>query len=202
MKVTLENIEIIRDKTGVTYEEANEILSEADGDVVKAIIMIENKVNEKPLPIKAKKDLILKTIEGYVRKGNITKIVITKNQNTVLNLPLNAGIVGAVIAPIAIVAGAITAVGLKCNISLITDDGKTIDVVDKVEKTFNDAKSKATEVYEKTVVKKVVIDDDDFEDIDLDEIIQPEEVSIDKVAESETKEPAPKAKKAKGSQKS
>ncbi len=170
MKITLENIEIVRDKTGVTYEEANEALIEAEGNVVEAIIIIENKVNESPMSIKAKKDLIIKTIEGYVRKGNITKIVITKKENTVLNLPLNAGIVGAVIAPLALVAGTLAAVGLKCNISLITDEGKTIDVVDKVEKTFNDAKSKATEVYEKTVVKKVIIDDDDFEDLDLGDI--------------------------------
>lgn len=45
MEITLEKIELVKDRTGVTYAEAKQALEEADGSVVDAIIAIEEKVN-------------------------------------------------------------------------------------------------------------------------------------------------------------
>ena len=41
MEITLEKIELVRDRTGVTYKEAKEALEAANGNVVDAIIAIE-----------------------------------------------------------------------------------------------------------------------------------------------------------------
>ena len=40
MEITLEKIELVKDRTGVTYKEAKEALEQADGNVVEAIIRL------------------------------------------------------------------------------------------------------------------------------------------------------------------
>ena len=45
MEITLEKIELVRDRTGVTYREAKEALEATDGNVVEAIIAIEESVD-------------------------------------------------------------------------------------------------------------------------------------------------------------
>ncbi len=76
---------------------------------------------------------IVEKIKALVKKGNIAKIVIKKNGETVLNFPLNVGIVGGIIgaiaAPWTLIVATIATIGLKCEIEIITDDGKTIDII-------------------------------------------------------------------------
>ena len=45
MEITLEKIELVRDRTGVTYKEAKEALEAANGNVVDAIIAIEETID-------------------------------------------------------------------------------------------------------------------------------------------------------------
>ena len=45
MEITLEKIELVKDRTGVTYAEAKQALEDADGSVVDAIIAIEETIN-------------------------------------------------------------------------------------------------------------------------------------------------------------
>lgn len=45
MEITLEKIELVKDRTGATYSEAKDALEEADGSVVDAIIAIEENIN-------------------------------------------------------------------------------------------------------------------------------------------------------------
>ena len=46
MEITLEKIELGKDRTGVSYAEAKEALEAAEGSVVDAIISIEEKIDE------------------------------------------------------------------------------------------------------------------------------------------------------------
>lgn len=45
MEITLEKIELVKDRTGSTYNEAKEALEQANGSVVDAIIAIEEDIN-------------------------------------------------------------------------------------------------------------------------------------------------------------
>ena len=47
MEITLEKIELVKDRTGVSYKEAKEALEQAGGSVVDAIIAIEDTINDK-----------------------------------------------------------------------------------------------------------------------------------------------------------
>ena len=46
MDITLEKIELVKDRTGASYSEAKEALESANGSVVDAVIAIEENINE------------------------------------------------------------------------------------------------------------------------------------------------------------
>ena len=166
MEITLEKIELVKDRTGVTYAEAKAALEEADGSVVDAIIAIEETVNagEKKKGFGKKVEALFDSLEELVKKGNVAKIQVKRDDETILNVPVNAGIVGIVIAPIASVVAVVAAFGFRCTIEVIKDDGTIIDVSDAVndavgtvvEKSSNvvgEVKEKSTQIYQKGVEK-------------------------------------------------
>lgn len=75
---------------------------------------------------------IVEKIKELVKKGNVTKIVIKKGDNVLVNIPLNVGIVGGIIgvaaAPWAIVAAAVATAGFSCRVELVKDDGEVAKV--------------------------------------------------------------------------
>ena len=100
MEITLEKIELVKDRTGVSYKEAKEALEAADGSVVDAIIAIEETVDVKPgAKANAFAAETVAKIKDFVRKGNISKITVQKGDTTIVNVPVNVGVVGAIVAP-------------------------------------------------------------------------------------------------------
>jgi hypothetical protein len=148
MEITLEKIELVKDRTGVTYKEAKEALEAADGNVVDAIIEIEEKVDSgESRSTKAKKDALVAKMKDIVKKGNVSRIMITRDGDTILNIPLTAGLLGSIVAPYGMIAGAVAAFGFKCKIEFIRDDGSVIDISEKAENLYEDTKVKGAALY-------------------------------------------------------
>ena len=144
MEITLEKIELVKDRTGVSYKEAKEALEAADGSVVDAIIAIEETVDVKPgAKANAFAAETVAKIKDFVRKGNISKITVQKGDTTIVNVPVNVGVVGAIVAPWGMIAAAIAAFGFSCKITLTTTDGKHIDMMAKGTDVVNNVKEKA-----------------------------------------------------------
>lgn len=78
-----------------------------------------------------KAEQIVEKIKELVKKGNITKIIINKDGKTIVNLPLNAGIVGLAIAPWAMLVATIVTLGIDCEIKLEKKDKTIIDINDE-----------------------------------------------------------------------
>jgi len=158
MEITLEKIELVKDRTGVSYKEAKEALEAAEGSVVDAIIAIEETIDVK----KTNKAGVLAMdtvdkVKELVKKGNISKIAVKKDEETVVNIPVNVGVVGALVAPWGVLAAAIAAFGFKCKIELTTDEGKVIDISEKAENAANDIKEKSSVVIDEVVAKGTVV---------------------------------------------
>ncbi|MFR9144496.1 MAG: DUF4342 domain-containing protein, partial [Lentihominibacter sp.] len=162
MEITLEKIELVKDRTGVTYAEAKAALEEADGSVVDAIIAIEETINagQKKRGFGKKGEALFESIKALVSKGNVSKIQVKREGEIVLNVPVNAGIVGVVIAPLASVVAVVAAFGFKCTIEVIKDDGTIIDVsdavtdamgtvVEKSSTVVDEVKEKSSQIYQK-----------------------------------------------------
>lgn len=149
MEITLEKIELVKDRTGVTYKEAKEALEAAEGNVVDAIIAIEETIDQSSSKkIGEQGEALLAKMKEVVKKGNVSKIQVSRDDETLINIPLNVGILGTVVAPWGMIIGVVAAFGFKCKIEFVKDDGTVIDITDKAGDIYEDAKEKGSEIYE------------------------------------------------------
>lgn len=83
---------------------------------------------------KDKSQEILEKVKALVKEGNVTKVRLLRGDEVLISLPVNVGLLGAVIglhaAPIAILAAGIAAYGLNCRIEIVKKDG-TVEAVTK-----------------------------------------------------------------------
>jgi hypothetical protein len=158
-EITLEKIDIIRERTGATYEEAKESLEICDGNVVDALIYIEKTKKSNMEDLYTTKDEFVSYIKQLINKGNVTRIKIKKDEKTIVDVPVNAGVATGALALIwpglfaALGIGALAAVFTNITIEITNQDG-SVEVVNRIIKgTMQDVKGKvndmASEVKEK-----------------------------------------------------
>lgn len=144
MEITLEKIELVKDRTGVSYKEAKEALEFAQGNEIDAIIYIEENIDAAKIPEKDGKIAeFTDFVKEMVKKGNVNRIKVFKDEEILLNLPLSAGIVGILLLRWWGIVAAVFATGVcKCRVELVKDDGEIIDVTDKAVDAINVVKDK------------------------------------------------------------
>ena len=123
-------------------------------------------------------------IKELVRKGNVSKIVVRRKGEVLLSIPVNVGVVGAVIgltaAKWAVLAAVLGTVGFGCSVEIVKDDGEVVNVVteedtqkakDTAAGVIQDVKGAATRVvsqvkegYEEAVQEEKA-QDADFEQV-------------------------------------
>ena len=171
--VTLEKVDMVRERTGVTYEKAKQALEASEGDVLEALIYIEktqdtSNKNEGPESEFESKAAIsieeLKAcIKQIVEKGNVTRIKIKKDDAEIIDIPVNAGIAAGVVAiaitPI-LAAGVIAAIATKITIEVTKEDGSVEVINTQVSKVANDVKNKANDLADMVISKVSEIKND------------------------------------------
>jgi hypothetical protein len=143
MEITLEKIELVKDRTGSTYAEAKAALEAADGSVVDAIIAIEEKMNKEHDRIDGgslKDSPIFAKMKEIVDKGNVSRILVSRGDKTIVNFPVTAGVIGAVLVPWGAILGIVAAMGTQCSIDFVDDKGKVIDIDGTVIGVYDKAK--------------------------------------------------------------
>jgi hypothetical protein len=110
---------------------------------VDAIIAIEEKLNKEYDSVDGaslKDSPIFAKMKEIVDKGNVTKIIVTKGEKTIVNFPVTAGVIGAVLIPWGAILGIIAALGTQCNIGFIDENGDVLDLNGKVVGVYDKAK--------------------------------------------------------------
>lgn len=154
MEITLEKIELVKDRTGVSYKEAKEALESVNGSVVDAIIEIEESIDERgKSKIGESGSQLVEKIKEMIKKGNVSKIIVKKDDDVILNLPVNVGILGTVLAPWGMIVGLIAAFGTKCIIELVKEDGAIIDISEMASDTIEDIVEKSSVIADEVKVK-------------------------------------------------
>lgn len=158
MEITLEKIELVKDRTGVTYKEAKEALERNDGNVVDAIVDLENRIDGQTSTEKLSGQMtsVLDEAKKIVMDGNVARIRVKKSGNLLLNLPLNVGILGAVIAPWGIVAGVLAAAGFGCTIELVKTDGTVVSLNDRAGDVMDEVKERGAVIGDAVKEKSAV----------------------------------------------
>lgn len=138
MEISLENIDNVVKRTNVTYREAKDALEKNNGDVIEAIIYIEQKNKSLGESLSNKGDQLIDKVKEILKKGNVTKIIVKKDNEIIMNLPITAGIVGTIVsAPLALV-GLGAAVLSKCSIEIVKEDGEVINVNKEVDQNIDE----------------------------------------------------------------
>jgi hypothetical protein len=148
MKTTLEQIDELRKRANVGYKEAKEALDKFDGDLVEALAFLdgENKING-CCQGHSHADLWSK-VKSIISKGNKMKLKISKNDNTILNLPLTLVILVGVFMPPIFIVSLILALFTGCKIRFSKENGEDCSInkhLEKAEIIINTATEKVTE---------------------------------------------------------
>ncbi|WP_291652845.1 DUF4342 domain-containing protein [Clostridium sp.] len=157
MEITLEKVDQVKERTGVSYAEAKHALEVSNGDVLEAIIYIEgikgikqDYIEDSPGKEKYETiDELKKWLKDLINKGNVTRIKVSKDGKELVDVPVNAGIAAGVIAviiPPVLAFVVIAAVVTQITIEITKADG-SVEVVNKyISKAANDIKDAATDV--------------------------------------------------------
>lgn len=201
-EITLEKIDMIRDRICVSYSDAKEALEVCNGDVLDAIVYLESKLkNEAEDKIHNDSDKVeYESIESFkkwlndvINKGNVNRIIVKSKDKVIVDVPVNAGVAAGVIAvlvPQLMIIGLVAAVVTEVTIEIVKDDGtvevvnKLIskaadDITDKTKDIADDIKKKASEVKDKAEEIKNKIKDSKSNTVDNDDHIYSYTVKFD-----------------------
>lgn len=102
--VSIGKIEELKKRAKVSYKEAKQILEKHNGDIVEALIELEQKKktfertrSDESNKSKESEGFTLKLKKLFI-KGNRTKLLITKEKETIANIPVNYAIIFLVFA--------------------------------------------------------------------------------------------------------
>ena len=181
--VTLEQIDKVLERfPNISYAEAKEALIIADGDIIDAIIYLEQMKKSSKLKIKAKAEEVLgkdteqikDQLKEILKKSNVIRIVIEKEDRTIMNIPITIGVIGLALGPLVTLVGLSAAVLGKFNIKIENEEDKTvIDLGELTEEKINILKNMLTNTA-KEVGEAVKKEKNDNKDI-TEELIQEEE---------------------------
>lgn len=165
MKITLEMVDKVKERSNVSYQEAKEALEFSNGDVLDAIIYLENKNNKENNYTLEENNNCKKTetveefktwLKDLIEKGNVSRIKIKKDEDVIVDVPVNAGIaaviIGLVMPPI-LAALVIAAVATKITIEITMTDGKVVVVNKYISKATEEVKDKANSFSQKVKEK-------------------------------------------------
>ena len=99
---------------------------------------------------------IMDRVKKLVKKGNVSRILVKRGDQQILNLPVNVGLVGAAVgltsAKWLMLAGVIAAVGFKCTVEVVKSDGSIISLMnEESNKKVIDFASEAVEKVKDTI---------------------------------------------------
>ena len=127
---------------------------------------------------------IIEKLKELVKKGNVSKIVVRRKGEVLLNVPVNVGVVGAVVglaaAKWAVLAAVLGTLGFGCEVDIEKDDGEVVKVVseedgqkakDTAAGVLHEVKDAAAKVVNQVkegyqeAVKEEKAEDADFESV-------------------------------------
>lgn len=178
----IEKIDEIRKRIpSVSYTDARQALLDTNEDVLEAIILLESKNplgNKTKQAKKVMEDVFSKDgeeIKEFIKKCNVVRIIVEKNNKTIMNIPVTVGVVGLALGPLVTLTGLTIAVLGKCHIKIENEeDGKVLDLGEFSEEKINMIKQALNNTAKeaKDVVNNYKKDDKDI----TDELIKEEDI--------------------------
>jgi len=159
MNISMELMDEMRKRTNCSYQEAKELLEKHQGDLVEAIIDFEKKhahsTSHKSHAHEKKRGFC--KVRELIQKGFITRFIIEKEKNTVLNIPVNILILAAIITmpiiwlyPVAFIV--IYFMGFKIRIR--KEEGQDVNVNEIMDEIGSKVRTATDKMREKPAEKE------------------------------------------------
>ena len=126
---------------------------------------------------------VIDKIKELVKKGNVSRIIVCRKGEQLLNIPVSVGAVGAVVGLAAAkwvtLAAVLATIGLGCTVEVIKSDGGIVNVMDEEsnQKMRNFA-ADAVEKVKENIPVSISVDikrDDDVVDAQVEEVHETDE---------------------------
>ncbi|MDK2562767.1 DUF4342 domain-containing protein [Romboutsia sedimentorum] len=195
--ITIEKLDAVIERVNsATYAEAKKALLDCDGDVIEAVILLESVKGFGSKTKQAKKTMegvlskdnedikeLKLQVKELLKKSSVIRVIVEKNEKTVMNIPLTVGVVGLALGPLVTLVGLSAAVIGKYQIKIQNeDDGSIVDLGELNEEKLSMLKQMLTSTAKE--VKDVVVDhkkdNADTKDITDELIEEDEKIDLDK----------------------
>lgn len=174
--ITLEKIDQVLERVpSASYAEAKEALVISDGNVLDAIIYLEQNKKTTKVKNKAKEKMetalgkdaeeIKNQLKEMLKRSNVIRVIVEKDNKIIMNIPLTVGVVGLALGPLVTLVGLSAAVIGKFNIKVQNEEDKTVvDLGELNEEKLNMLKNMLTSTAKEVtdVVKHNKKDDKDI----------------------------------------
>lgn len=118
MDNNLEKIDVVRSRMNTTYEEAKYALESSNWNVVDALVFLEKEEANKRQEFLSRSNEVMEKVRDLVRRGNENKIKVKQDDKVLLEIPVTAGVVGALVAPQLAIIGGVAALVSQCKVEL------------------------------------------------------------------------------------
>ncbi|SCM80256.1 conserved hypothetical protein [uncultured Sporomusa sp.] len=125
MDITLEKIDLIRERTSVSYREAKEALERNQGNVIDTLIELEGltKTDGKwTEEFSVRSTEVIDKVKELIREGNVNKIRVKHEGRVLAEIPVALGAIGAVVLPQLAALGVLVAVFKRCTIEVVRQE--------------------------------------------------------------------------------
>lgn len=134
---TVEDVETLRQKGGVSYEEAIRLLDKYDGDLASALIELEKTGRIGKDGVDAEK--IGAFVTKWWNKGLQSRVLIERKKMTLVDLPVTVMVLMVLCAPRAMLVGAVLLLVLGGHINLSwAEDEEEPSAQDTVQPPFDE----------------------------------------------------------------
>ncbi len=126
----LEKIEIVKEKTGVSFKRAKEALDITEGDVIAAIIHIEEEGEKASWneTFTVKGGEVIDKLKEIIREGNVSRLRVKKDDKVYLDVPVTAGAISILLLPQIAALGTAIALMSQCTIEVQRPEKKDVKI--------------------------------------------------------------------------
>lgn len=128
MNANLNQIDELRRRANVSYEEAKDALERCGGDMVEALILLEKMNRVKYGNYGNSEGAFTSTVKRLIKQGQETKFIVKKNDNTVINVPVNALVLTTVVMPPVTIVGGLVALFTNHRMRFEKPDGRDMEI--------------------------------------------------------------------------
>ena len=120
-EITLDRVDEVRERTGAPYASCYQALKATGGDVVQAIIRLEEESPAWGQRLGALRRGVASQARALAREARRTHIAVVQGERRVANVPALLGVLGAAVLPGLAAAGLLVAIATRATVTLERD---------------------------------------------------------------------------------